>query len=97
MTVSGSGTAPPERAKTRNGTTSGVRVREDVEDELADVLEDAPPGGDRRDDRREVVVGEHHRRRLPRDVGARLPHRHADVGRRSAGASFTPSPVIATT
>jgi hypothetical protein len=53
---------------------------EDVEDELADVVEDAPPGLDRGDDRGEVVVGEHHRRRLAGDVCACEPHRDADVG-----------------
>jgi hypothetical protein len=29
----------------------------------------------------EVVVEQHHVRRLARDVGAALAHRHADVGR----------------
>ena len=70
-TVSGSGIAPPESAKTRNGHDLGRRVGEDVEDELADVVVDPPARLDRGDDRGEVVVGEHHRRRLARDVGAR--------------------------
>src|SRR5690349_8596290 len=39
-TVSGSGMAPPLRAKTRKGMTSGGGVDEDVEDELADVVVD---------------------------------------------------------
>ena len=56
------------------------RVGEDVEDELADVVVDAPALLDGVDDRREVVVGEHHRGRLAGDVGAGEAHRDADVG-----------------
>ena len=52
---------------------------EDVEDELADVVEDATSCLDGRDDGGEVVVGEDHRRRLARDVRAGQAHGDADV------------------
>ena len=61
------------------------RMRKDVEDELADVVVDAPPLPDRPDDVREVVVGKHHRRRLACHLGARRPHRDADVGSAQRG------------
>ena len=80
MTVSGSGIAPPLRANTRNGTTSGSRVGEDVEDELADVVEDLTPRLDSGDDRREVVVREDHRPRLARHLRSGQAHRDPDVG-----------------
>ena len=55
-------------------------VGEDVDDELADVVVDPPPGRDGGDDRREVVVGQDHRRRLAGHFRAGFPHRDADVG-----------------
>ena len=58
----------------------GCRVSEDVDDELADVVEHLTSRLDRDDDRREVVVRQHHRRRLPRDVRSGEPHCDADVG-----------------
>ena len=79
MTVSGSGIAPPARAKTRNGSHLGDGVGEDVADELADVVVDPPAGFDRRGNGGEVVVGEDHRGGLAGDIGPRTPHRHADV------------------
>ena len=53
---------------------------EDVDDELADVVEHLTPRLDGDHDRREVVVRQHHRRRLARDIGSGEPHRDADVG-----------------
>ena len=70
---------------------------EDVEDELADVVVDATTARDGGDDGREVIVGEHHRRRLARDIGAGRPMATPMSARLRAGASLTPSPVIATT
>ena len=63
----------------------GDRVGEDVEEELADVVVDAPARRDGDHDRGEVVVGEDHRRGLAGDVGARPAHRHADVGAAERG------------
>ena len=63
----------------QEGNELGRGVREDVEDELPDVVVDPSAGGDRRHDGREVVVREHHRRRLTRDVGSRDSHGDADV------------------
>ena len=67
-------------------------VSEDVDDELADVVEDAPPGTDRRDDRREVVVGEHHRRRFACDLRSGRPIATPMSARLRAGASFDAVP-----
>ena len=55
-------------------------MREDVDDELADVVEDLTARLDGDHDRREVVVGQHHRGGLARDIGAREPHRDPNVG-----------------
>ena len=62
------------------------------------LLEDAAAFLDRGDDRSEVVVGQRHGRRFLGDVGAGDAHGDADVGLACrAGASLTPSPVMATT
>ena len=58
----------------------GRRVHEDVEDELADVVVDSASFAHCGDDAREVVVGEDHRCRVAGDIGARTPHRDADIG-----------------
>ena len=68
-----------------------------VLDEATDVVVDRAPLFDRRGDRREVVVEQDDVRGLAGDVGATAPHRDAESAARSAGASLTPSPVMATT
>ena len=83
-------------ARDEHGDEQARVRREQEEDELLDVAPDRAAFADGVDDGREVVVGEHHVRGLARDVGAVLAHRDADVRFASAGASFTPSPVIAT-
>ncbi len=90
MTVNGSGMFPPDRAYIRNGTTSGGGVREDVHDELADVVVDTTTRGHRGDDGGEVVVGQHHRRRLPGHVGAVASHRDTDVRPAQRGCVVDP-------
>ncbi len=95
--MSGSGIAAAAEREHEERRYLGRGVGEDVEDELADVVVDAPPAFDRRDDRGEVVVGEDHGRRLAGDIGARCPIATPMSARRRAGASLTPSPVIATT
>ena len=57
----------------------------------------ARPSRDGPDDGGEVVVGEHHAGGLLRDLGAGRPSPRRCRRFRSAGASLTPSPVIATT
>ena len=79
MTVSGSGTAPPAKAKTRNGRHLGHGVGEDVADELADVVIDLPAGFDGRGDGGEVVVREDHRGSLAGHVRPGPDHGDADV------------------
>ena len=79
-TVMGSGTAPPERANTRNGSHLGHGVREDEDDELADVVVDAATFLHGGSERREVVVDEHRSGRLSGHVRAAGPHGDADVG-----------------
>ena len=54
--------------------------RQQVAQELADIVEDGAALLDCGDDRREVVVGEHHVGGLFGDVGARNPHCDANVG-----------------
>src|SRR5664280_908674 len=70
---------------------------EDVEDEFADVVIDPTPFFDGVDDGGEVVVSEHHGGRLPGHFGARAAMAMPMSAARSAGASLTPSPVMATT
>ena len=53
---------------------------QEIGDEAADVVENDPALVDGAHDRRERVVEKHHRRRLPRDVGAAPAHCDADVG-----------------
>jgi hypothetical protein len=72
--------------------------RNDVAHGVADVCVDAPAEARGGDDGAEVVLEQHQRRRLARDVGAAsCPWRMPMCAALSAGASFTPSPVIATT
>ncbi|MEZ5097961.1 MAG: hypothetical protein R2731_18920 [Nocardioides sp.] len=59
--------------------TTEVR-REQVAQELADVVEDHSALPDRRDDRGEVVVAEDHHGGLLGHLGAPDAHRDADVG-----------------
>ena len=85
------------KGEDEEGNDLGDGVREDVEDEFADVVVDAPAFLDGGDDGGEVVVGEDHgapprgRRRCP-DRPMATPM----SARRRAGASLTPSPVMAT-
>ena len=55
--------------------------RQQVAQELLDVVEDHPALTDGSDDRGEVVIAEDHPRRLLGDLGAGDAHGHADVGR----------------
>ena len=65
-------------------------------DDVADVAIRDASLLDAVDDGREIVVAQHQVRGLARNVGAALAHCHAELALRSAGASFTPSPVTAT-
>ena len=58
----------------------GDVAAEQIEDELADVVEDDAALFDGRRDRLEPIVLEHDRGRLLGDVRAAAAHRHADVG-----------------
>ena len=65
-------------------------MREDVDDELADVVVDTTARFDGPDDRGEIVVDKDHHRGFACDIGARASHRHPDIGlpqgRRIVGA-----------
>jgi hypothetical protein len=70
--------------------------RQGPADDLLDVVVDRAPLAHRRRDRGEVVVGQHH---SAASLAASLPFCPIAIpasARFSAGASFTPSPVIAT-
>ncbi len=54
--------------------------RQGPDDELGEVVEDAPAFLDGGADRGEVIVGQDHVGGLPRDIRASLAHRHPDVG-----------------
>jgi hypothetical protein len=75
----------------------GEAAAQRVAQEGADVAVDPPAFLDRRDDRAEFVVGEDQVGRLAGDLGAAPAHGDSDVCAAQAGASFTPSLVIATT
>jgi hypothetical protein len=55
-------------------------MRENVDDELTDVVVDNTARLNRGDNRREVIIGEDHGGRLASDIRARSAHHHADVG-----------------
>ena len=69
--------------------------REQEDEALLDVVDDAPALGQAVDQGREGVVAEDEVRRLPGDRRA-AAHRHGDVRPMEGRASFTPSPVTAT-
>jgi len=70
---------------------------DDVGDGLADVVEDAAAHPDRLHDRGEIVVEQHEGRGFAGDASVpRLPMAIPICAAFSAGASFTPSPVMAT-
>ena len=75
-----SGTGRPRNGPEQDDQDLGEAAGQAVAQEHPDVRVDpaALPDGD--DDGREVVVGQHQVRRLPRDLGAPLAHRDADVG-----------------
>ncbi|MCW8098951.1 hypothetical protein OOZ58_20605 [Streptomyces tauricus] len=77
---------PPGECEDEEGDDLGHRVGEDVEHELADVVEDASPRVDRGDDGGEVVVGEHHGGCLTRHVCSRSAHGDTDVGVAQGGS-----------
>jgi hypothetical protein len=54
--------------------------RQNPDDELCEIVEDAAPFLHSGFDRGEVVVGQNHVGRFLRDIGAGDAHRHADVG-----------------
>ena len=70
---------------------------EQVAQELADVVEDAAALAHGLDDGGEVVIRQNHLGRFLGHLGSGDPHGHAYVGGLTAGASLTPSPVMATT
>ena len=97
-TVSGSGIAPPDEREHQERHDLGDGVGEDVEDELADVVVDPPALLDGR--RRSVAKLSSVSTMVAASRATSVPHRPIATpmsARRSAGASLTPSPVIATT
>ena len=74
-----SGTRDVEEGEQDERDRLGGQVREDVDDELAHVVEDGSALFHGADDRGEVVVHQDHVGRLARDVGSGDPHRDPDV------------------
>ena len=70
----------PEQDEGEIGDQLGDVGRQDVGEELADVVEDRAALLDGRDDAREVVVDQHHVGGLAGHVGAGHAHGDADIG-----------------
>ena len=70
---------------------------ENVCHRLLQIVVNPPPQADCRNDRCEIVVEQNEGRSLARDIGPAPFHGDADVAVLRAGASFTLSPVMATT
>ncbi len=81
-----------DESKTDNRRVDG----KDVHHCLLEIVEYPPAQPDSGDDRREVVIEQNERRRLLCDVGPLWPIATPMFAAFKAGASFTPSPVMAT-
>ena len=88
--------SPSSGARKHRPDLAGV-AGQHVADELADVVVDAPAFAHRGDDGGEIVVQQHHGATASRATSVpTLPMATPMSARFSAGASLTPSPVIAT-
>ena len=78
--IGSKGMGRPEEWRQKDGQDLGRVAGEDIADELADVVEDAPSFGDGRDDGGEVVVEEDQACGFARHVGAVFAHGDTDIG-----------------
>ena len=88
---------PTEQERDQRQSGDGNVHDEDVQHRLLEVVENAPARAHALDDRLEGVVEQHEGPGLPGHVGPRPPMATPICAALSAGASLTPSPVIATT
>ena len=90
------GRAMPARSATIRVMASPRIGRQRPADDLLEVVVDGAPLAHGRGDRGEIVVRQHELRRFLGGLAALPAHGDANVGALERGASFTPSPVIAT-